>query len=227
MDRHSHFQVAGMIGATENPLAKNTETATERRIFSGKAGSRADVRQIENELVNRISFVFERSGDGQTFASLEEREERAASGRRSIFSDEAQLSPCVGGRIRDERRQIVLQFRARPTNERDSFALGRLEERAPVRINHRGNFNFGKIDARIDRIAASSDLGGSAASKVGNQGNDEFVKARFRQGPPDSRELAPIRRSETAATEESFLRNHFTGAIASSATIVASGISRP
>ena len=108
MDGHSHFQVAGVIGATVNPLAKNTEPATERRILSGKAGSRADIRQIEDQVVNRISFIFKRSSDRQAFAGLEKREESAASRRRSIFSYETKLSPGVGRRIGDERRQVML-----------------------------------------------------------------------------------------------------------------------
>ena len=104
MDRHSHFQIAGMIGASVKPLAENTEPSTERRIFAGKAGPRADVRQIENELVDRICFVFKRSSDGQTFASLEKREKGAALSRRSILRDETKLSPRIGRRIRYERR---------------------------------------------------------------------------------------------------------------------------
>ena len=181
MDGHSHFQVAGMIGATVNPLAKNTEPATERRVFAGKAGTRADVRQIENELVDRISFVFERSGDGQTFAGLEEGEKSAAPSRRSIFSDETKLSPRVGRRIRDDRGEIVLQFGASATNERDGFALGRIEQRAAARINDRGYLHFGKINARVDRVAAGYDLGDFPAGEFGNQGNDELIEERFRQ----------------------------------------------
>ena len=102
MRRHSHFQITGMIGAAINPLAKNAEPATERCVFGGKTETRADVRQIEDEVVDRIRFIFERSGDGQTFAGLEEGEKSAAPSRRSIFGDETELAPGVGGRIGDD-----------------------------------------------------------------------------------------------------------------------------
>ena len=82
----------------------------------------------------------------------------AASRRCSIFRDETKLPPRVGGRIRDDRGEIVLQFRAGATNERDRFALGRIEQRAAARINDRGYGHCGKIDARVDRVAAGDDV---------------------------------------------------------------------
>src|SRR5450755_3935905 len=135
MSGHSHFQVARMIGATINPLAENTEPASERRIFSGKTRTRPYVRQIEHELVDRISFIFERSSDGQAFAGLEEGKKSAAPSRRSIFNDKTKLSPRVGRRVRDDRGEIVLQFGASATNHRDGFAFWRFEQRAAARIN--------------------------------------------------------------------------------------------
>ena len=93
-----------MIRAAVNPLAKNPEPATERRLFPGKTRAGADVRQIENEIVDWIGFVFERGGDGQTFAGLEKGENNAAPRRRSIFGDQTKLPPGIGGRIRDRPR---------------------------------------------------------------------------------------------------------------------------
>src|SRR5436190_21305091 len=99
-----------MIGPTVNPLAKDTEPASKRRVFPSKARTGADVCQIENKIVDRISFVFQRSSDRQTFAGLEEREESAASSGRSTFRDETKLAPGLGRRIRNERRQVMLQL---------------------------------------------------------------------------------------------------------------------
>ena len=101
MDGHSHLEVTGMIGATVNPLAKNSEPATERRFFAGETRAGPDVRQVENEIVDRVGFVFERGRDGETFAGLEKGENDAAPGRCSVFRDQAKLAPRVGGRIRD------------------------------------------------------------------------------------------------------------------------------
>ena len=129
MDGHSHFQVAGMIGSTVNPLAKNTEPAAERRILAGETRTRPDVREIENEIVDRISFLFERRRDRETFACLEKRENNAAARGCSVWRHQTKLSPSVGGRVGDCRGEIVLQFRAGAADERDRFALGRIEER--------------------------------------------------------------------------------------------------
>ena len=182
MDGHTHFNVTGMIGAPVNPLAENSQPSTERRVFACKARTGPDICQIENEIVDRISLILQRSRDGETLAGLEEGEQGAAPSRCSIFRDETELAPRVGGRIRDDRGEIVLQFGASATNERDSFALGRIEQRAAMRINDRGCLHFGKINARVDRIAAHHNVRGFPAGELGNQGNDELIEGRPGQG---------------------------------------------
>jgi len=84
-----------MIRASRKLLGKNPEPATERRISSpAKTADRADVCQIENEIVDRIAFVFEASGDREAFARVKERKQKAP--RRvgvPSFSTRPKLAP--------------------------------------------------------------------------------------------------------------------------------------
>ena len=76
-----------MIGARVSLLAKNAEPSTERCVLAGKTRTGPDVGQIENEIVDGILFVLKTGGNRKAFASLEEREEKTAPRRRSIFGD--------------------------------------------------------------------------------------------------------------------------------------------
>ncbi len=88
-----------MIGAFVDRLAKSPEPSAKRRIFAGKARTGTDVGQIKNQIVDRIRFVFERGGDGESFAGLEETENNAAPRRRSIRFDQTESPPGVGGEV--------------------------------------------------------------------------------------------------------------------------------
>ena len=90
MGRHSHFEIAGMIGAPVNPLAKNPQPPAHRRIFTGKTRTAADVREIENEIVDRITFILERGGNRETFAAMEKGKDNSAARRRSVRSTQDQ-----------------------------------------------------------------------------------------------------------------------------------------
>src|SRR4051812_26418608 len=77
LDRHAHFEIAGMIGAAVGLLAKNPKPATHGRVFAGKTRTRADIAEIEDKIVDRISFILESRGDGEPFAGMEKRKEHA------------------------------------------------------------------------------------------------------------------------------------------------------
>ena len=93
-----------MIGALINALTKNPEPAAERRIFAGKSRAGANIGEIENEIVDRVAFVFERGGDGETFARLEKRKRSSASRRRTVRFDQTETAPGISGRRDDCRR---------------------------------------------------------------------------------------------------------------------------
>ena len=71
LHRHAHLQITGMIGTAVNALAKDAQMPAQRSILAGKARTGTNVGEIKNEIVDRISFVFERGGDGETFAGVE------------------------------------------------------------------------------------------------------------------------------------------------------------
>ena len=75
----------------------------------------------------------------------------------------------------------MLELGALAANDRERLALGRLEQRASVRINESGDLHFGKIDARVDRPAARCDLCDLAAGDFGKQRKDGRVELSFRQ----------------------------------------------
>ena len=96
MDRDAHLQITGVIGAPVGLLAKNSEPAAERRVFAGKARARPDVGQVEDKIVDRISFVLESCGDRESFAGVEKSKQNTATRRRAVIRDQAELAPCVG-----------------------------------------------------------------------------------------------------------------------------------
>ena len=75
MRRCAHFEITRMIGPIINALAKNAEPSAHGASSPAKPRAAADVREIENEIVDRVGFVFKRGGNRETFAGLEERED--------------------------------------------------------------------------------------------------------------------------------------------------------
>jgi hypothetical protein len=53
----------------------------------------AKIRQIKNQILERIIGLFERSSDSQTFALIEKAEDNAATSRHPLLIYETKLSP--------------------------------------------------------------------------------------------------------------------------------------
>ena len=121
-----------MICAPVDLLAKNPEPAAERRVFTGEARAGADVGEVEDEIVDRIRFVLQTSCDRQSFTRVEKRKEQAAPRGSPIFRNQAELAPGVSRRIRNDRRQVMLELGTLPANQRQRFPLRRFEQRRSV-----------------------------------------------------------------------------------------------
>ena len=104
------------------------------RFFSREASSGAQIREVENQIFDRIAFVFQRGGNGKTFAVWEKAKHEPAPRDAAVVVDHAQLSPRPCRRDGDWGRRAPLVFRATDTTRGAHFASGRVNEPAMVMI---------------------------------------------------------------------------------------------
>jgi hypothetical protein len=89
-----------MIGALVNCLAQRPERPPNGDSSSAKARSGAEICEIENQIGDRITFVLESGGDGESFASLEKPENDSAPCRGAVRLNQSEAAPGVSGRER-------------------------------------------------------------------------------------------------------------------------------
>ena len=107
-----------MIGPLVKTLTERAKAPGEWRIFAGKARAGPDIGKIENEVIDRIRFILQRSRDRESFAALEKTEDHAAPRRFSIQPNEAETPPGISRRDRDFDGLIMLQFRTTAADQR-------------------------------------------------------------------------------------------------------------
>jgi hypothetical protein len=153
-----------MICALINCLAKGPESSAKGRIVTGKARPGAQVGKIKNQIFNRIRLVFERSGNCESFASLEETENNSPPRWRSIAFDQSEPPPCVGRRADDLGGLIMLQLGATSTRERQSLVRWGIDQGDAMGIYHRRSFDFGEIDSGGNQLTSPNELGKHSAA---------------------------------------------------------------
>ena len=136
--RHAHLEVPFEIRA---PVCCWHTTASRPPYGDsspGEARAAAQIREIENQILDRITLLLQRSGHGQPFAMLEVRKDHPAPGGSAICFHESKLPPGMGGRSGDLHRLTPRKLRARPRHGRGKTgALRRSPQRSTVGVSPR------------------------------------------------------------------------------------------
>ena len=190
---------------------KDSEVTAQRRILAGKARTRANIGEIENEIIDSVAFVFERCRNRQTFAGLKKGKHNSAARRRAVSFDQTETPPGITWRCHDRDGAIVFKLIALTADHRECLALRRLMKSNSMRVHLRRDFNLGKIDARRNRLIAPTS----------SESLPPFVNSGMRGS------TSTFRNSLDTVLARRILRSHFTGATLSPPFVMASGISRP
>jgi hypothetical protein len=59
--------------------------------------SRTKISQIKHQILNRVSFLFERSGNRQSLSLIKKAEQDSAAARFASLIDQSELTPRKGG----------------------------------------------------------------------------------------------------------------------------------
>lgn len=85
------------IRISKRSLAAQGKAAQFPTFLRAEPRAPPEVSQIKEEVTDRISWVFDCGGYGESFAMLEEREKGPAAGRGSVGMDQAEFPPCMRG----------------------------------------------------------------------------------------------------------------------------------
>ncbi len=73
-----------MICVSKGSLTHKPQPAGGLIVFFGKARPAPQISEVENQILDRIGWIFERCDDREAFAVLEKRKESSAAGRGPI-----------------------------------------------------------------------------------------------------------------------------------------------
>ena len=99
-DGHAKLQISLELESVIGLRRDESEASAVRGIVAGEAVSGANIRDVVEEIVERVIGFFQGGGDGETFAVREKTEDLAALRRSSIGFYEAELTPGHRGRVR-------------------------------------------------------------------------------------------------------------------------------
>jgi hypothetical protein len=128
MHRHAHLEVTGVIRAFIRRLTKRPKPTGEVGILPGKTRTRANVGKIKDQVLDWVTFVFERGRDSQTFTALEKAKDHAAAPRRPVRLDQPEPTPGIRGGGDDLDAEVMFQFGTSPANHRERGALRRIKQ---------------------------------------------------------------------------------------------------
>src|SRR6185503_13177510 len=90
---HAVFQITGNALDAVSPLADHREAATPAILVLREAEACIEVREIINQLLDVVTFVFERGGNCQPVSLGEETDDPPAARRHAESIDESKAPP--------------------------------------------------------------------------------------------------------------------------------------
>jgi len=91
--RNSIFQITGDGLKAIALVTNHCQASAPAVVLAAKAKSGIKIRQIVNEFLQRIAFLFERRGNGQPVALREETHDASAAGGNPIWLNKAEPPP--------------------------------------------------------------------------------------------------------------------------------------
>ena len=134
----SALEIAFMVHMAVNFPSRGRQTMARTIREIDEARPPSQVGKVGDDILDRISRVFQSGGDHEPLASLKTAEEPAAWSWCAAVIDQTEFSPSVGGGSRgwvEYRRLANLEGRTHPSP-------GRIEERGAVGKDERANGNI-------------------------------------------------------------------------------------